>query len=253
MQLSKIRNQGWGEITMLVGARRVRCGLAQVALLAGVLTGCSDAAEDDSKASAGASASAEAAGDSGTAVKSGGTIGGAGSACELPVTFDIAQYWEAEAVETGADEEKAADGGSGSADPEKAELAQEIADALLHQGPVTAACEVDAKPAGNIGFLRIWTGKPGDDDARAVLEAFVTAEKNTSKAKYSSFKANGLSGVEVKYLFTSKLLEETKEESALAVTTKKGPVVIHLGGMDTEEHRQMLPAYELAKRTLRVG
>lgn len=238
---------------MLVGARRVRCGLAQVALLAGVLTGCSEAAKDDSEASSGATATAEAASDGGTAVKSGGTIGGTGSACELPVTFDIAEYWEAEAIETGAAEDEAADGGSGTADPERAELAKEIADALLYQGPVTAACEVDAKPAGNIGFLRVWTGKPGNDDARAVLEAFVAAENNTSNAKYSSFKAGDVSGVEVKYLFTSKLLEETKEESALAVTTKKGPVVIHLGGMDTEEHRQMLPAYELAKRTLRVG
>ncbi|MGI5372870.1 lipoprotein [Streptomyces sp. CA-251387] len=237
---------------MLVGAGQVRRRLAQVALLAGMLTGCAGAAEGEAKPSASASASAGAASDSDTAVKTGGTIGAAGSACELPVTFDIAEYWEAEAVDAGEGKEKATDSGGGSADPEDNELAQEIADALLHQGPVTAACEVDAKPAGNIGFLRVWTGEPGSDDARGVLEAFVAAEKNTSKAKYSTFTAGGLSGVEVRYLYTSKLLEETKEESALAVTTEKGPVVIHLGGMDTEEHRQMLPAYELAKRTLRA-
>ncbi|MGW6907838.1 lipoprotein [Streptomyces sp. NPDC054940] len=238
---------------MLVGAGRARRRLAQAALLAGVLTGCSGAAEDDTKTSASASAAAEAGGASDTAVKSGGTIGAAGSACELPVTFDIAEDWEAEAIDNGAAEEKAADGADASADPAEAELAQEIADAILYQGPVAAACEVDAKPAGNIGFLRVWTGKPGDDDARAVLEAFVAAENNTSKAEYSPFKAGDVSGVEVKYLFTSELLEETKEETALAVTTEKGPVVIHLGGMDTEEHREMRPAYELAKRTLRIG
>ena len=45
----------------------------------------------------------------------------------------------------------------------------------------------------------------------------------------------------------------SKEQRALAVTTKRGPVVLHLGGLDTEEHRAMLPAYELAKRTLRAG
>lgn len=238
---------------MLVGAGQARRRLAQVALLAGVLTGCSGAAEDDTKTSASASAAADAGSESGTAVKSGGTLGPAGSACELPVTFDIAEDWEAEAIESGAAKEKVADGTDASANPEKAELAEAIADAILYQGPVAAACEVDAKPAGNIGFLRVWTGKPGKDDARAVLEAFIAAEKNTSKVKYSNFKAGEISGVEVKYLFTSKLLEETKEESALAVTTKKGPVVIHLGGMDTEEHQEMLPAYELAKRTLRIS
>jgi hypothetical protein len=233
---------------MLVGAGQVWRRLAQVALLAGVLTGCSGAAEDDgTKTSASASASADAASDSDTAVKSGGTIGAAGSACELPVTFDIAKDWEAEAIDTGAGS------GAGSGGSEKDEPAQEIVDALLYQGPVAAACEVDAKPAGNIGFLRVWTGKPGDADARAVLEAFVAAENGASKEKYSTFKAGGLAGVEVKYLYTSELLEETKEESAIAVTTEKGPVVIHLGGLDTDEHRAMLPAYELAKRTLRTA
>ncbi|TXS52545.1 hypothetical protein EAO75_08475 [Streptomyces sp. uw30] len=232
---------------MLVGVGPVRRQLAQVALLAGVLTGCSGAAEGDAGPSSSASASADAASASDTAVKSGGTIGAAGSACPLPVTFDIAEDWKAKAIDAGT-----GDGGDSSADPDN-ELAQEIVDALLHQGPVTAACEVDAKPAGNIGFLRVWTGKPGDEDARAVLEAFVAAENGVSKAKYSAFEAGGVSGAEVKYLVTSKLLEETKEESALAVTTKRGPVVIHLGGMDTDEHREMLPAYELAKRTLRTG
>ncbi|MFJ8632277.1 lipoprotein [Streptomyces sp. NPDC093568] len=228
---------------MLVGAGKTRRRLAQAALLAGVLTGCSGAAEGDAKPSPSASASADG---SGPAVKSGGSVGAAGSACELPVTFDIAEDWKAEAVDAGTD------GGDGSAAPD-GELAQEVADALLHQGPVTAACEVDAKPAGNIGFLRVWTGEPADADARAVLEAFVKAEDGASKAKYSAFEAGGLKGVEVKYLFTSELLEETKEESALAVATKRGPVVIHLGGMDTDEHRAMLPAYELAKKTLRAS
>lgn len=242
---------------MLVGARQIRRRLAQVAVLAGVLSGCAGAAEDDTRASAsasasaGATASAEAAGDGGSAVKSGGTIGAAGSACELPVTFDIAQYWEAEAIDSGTEKDESA--GDGSADAEKDELAQKIADALLHQGTVTAACEVDAKPAGNIGFLRIWTGKPGSGDARGVLKAFLADETGVSKAKYSAFKAGGVAGAEVKYLVTSELMEETKEETALAVTTEKGPVVIHLGGLDSEEHRAMLPAYELAKKTLRVS
>jgi hypothetical protein len=119
---------------------------------------------------------------------------------------------------------------------------------------VTAACEIDAKPAGHIGFLRVWTGQPGDADARSVLRAFVAAEDNVSKEKYRDVKTGGgVAGVEVEYLYTSKLLDETKKERALAVTTPDGPVVLHLGGMDTEEHEAMLPAYELAKRTLRAA
>ncbi|MEU5097035.1 lipoprotein [Streptomyces sp. NPDC020996] len=213
--------------------------LVNAALLAGVLTGCSEAPPDDAQASANASADAKSA-----VAVSGGSIGAAGSACGLPVTFDIAEGWKAEAVDAEAAPEKA--GGSGSG------IGGELADAVLHQGPVTVACEVDAKPAGHIGYLRVWTGDPGEDDARAVLEAFVAAEDGASRAKYRTFRTGGLTGAEVEYLYTSELLDETKRERALAVTTSGGPVVLHLGGMDTEEHEAMLPAYELAKRTLRA-
>jgi hypothetical protein len=223
---------------MLVGAGNTRRGLAHVALLTAVLTGCAEGSDEGPSTSA--SATAAAGGKSGKVAESGGTIGKPGSACELPVTFDIAADWKAKSI----DAETAGDG---------SDLAEELADALLHQGPVTGACEVDAKPAGHIGFLRVWTGKPGKDDARTVLEAFVAAEDNTSKPKYTTFKSGGLDGVEVEYLFTSKLLEETKKERALAVTTASGPVVLHLGGLDTEEHEDMLPAFELAKQTLRTA
>ncbi|MGW7402797.1 lipoprotein [Streptomyces sp. NPDC054833] len=222
----------------------VRGGLAPVLLLAGVLAGCGESPKEDPKASATARAEGTT-GASGAAAKSGGTIGAAGSACELPVTFAVAKGWKAKAVDSGA-----ASGSSGGSDNE---LAEDVADALLHQGPVTAACEIDAKPAGNIGFLRVWTGSPTDADARTVLRDFVAAEDNTSKEKYRTFKAGDLSGVEVEYLYTSKLLDEVKKERALAVSTPDGPVVLHLGGLDTEEHEAMLPAYELAKRTLRVA
>ncbi|MFG2468424.1 lipoprotein [Streptomyces canus] len=210
---------------MLVGAGNTWLRMAHVALLAGVLTGCSEAAEgDDSKASARPSATAETSAPHDTAATSGGSIGAAGSACELPVTFDIAKSWKAEAVE-----------------------------APLSQGPVSLACEIDAKPAGNIGFLRVWAGKSGDADTRTVLEAFVAAEDGVTKEKYRTFTSGGVSGVEVEYLYSSELLDETKKESAFAVTTADGPVVVHLGGLDTEEHEEMLPAYELARRTLRTA
>ncbi|WP_328752592.1 lipoprotein [Streptomyces sp. NBC_00285] len=212
---------------MPVGAGNTWRGMAHVALLAGVLTGCSEASEgDDTKASGRPSATAETSGKdskNGKAAVTGGTIGAAGSACELPVRFDIAKSWTAEAVE-----------------------------APLRQGPVSLACEIDAKPAGNIGFLRVWTGTSGDADAdaRTVLEAFVAAEDGADKARYRSFRSGELHGVEVEYLYAGELLDEKKEESAFAVVTADGPVVVHLGGLDTEEHEEMLPAYQLAERTL---
>ncbi|MFE0516243.1 lipoprotein [Streptomyces sp. NPDC058964] len=228
---------------MRITTGTVRGGLAPVLLLAGMLTGCAQSPDDDSKTPA----TAHATGAGGSAARSGGTLGAAGSACELPVTFDIARDWKAKAVDTGAS--KGSSGSSGS----DGGLAGELADALLHQGPVTMACEIDAKPAGNIGFLRVWTGSPGNADARSVLRSFVAAEDNTSNEKYRTFRTGGVSGVEVEYLYTSKLLDEKKTESAFAVSTPDGPVVVHLGGMDTEEHEEMLPAFELAKRTLRVA
>ncbi|WP_371661684.1 lipoprotein [Streptomyces sp. NBC_00280] len=208
---------------MLVGAGNRRHGLVQVTLLVaalGALAGCAETADEGSKPDAPASASATAAG---TIAKSGGSIGAAGSACELPVTFDMAEDWTAEAV-----------------------------DEPPSQGPVALVCEVDAKPAGHIGFLRVWTGDPGNDDARAVLEAFMADEENASKARYSTFTTGGVAGVEVEYAYQSEFDDAPKTERALAVTTPRGSVVVHLGGLDTEEHEAMLPAFELAKRTLKA-
>lgn len=214
--------------------------VAVVALLGGMLTACSGASgpAEGAASAAGASATATSGATKGAAaVRSGGSVGARGSACELPVTFDVAADWKARAVDRPAGDSPAA---------------EEATDALLRQGPVTAVCEIDAKPAGHIGFLRVWTGAPDAGDARTVLRAFVAAEGSVSREKYRPFGAGGLEGVEVEYLRTGELLDEPKQERALAVGTSQGPVVLHLGGLDTEEHRRMLPAYELAKRTLRA-
>ncbi|MFF7265370.1 lipoprotein [Streptomyces sp. NPDC008159] len=219
--------------------------LAQVVVLAGLLAGCSQPTEGDGakpSASAGGAAGSAGSGKGDDVAASGGSVGAAGSACELPVAFDTAKNWKAEAVDTATEE-----GGD--------EVAAELAEALLHQGPFTAACEIDAKPAGNIGFIRVWTGEAGAGagDARALLKEFVKAEGDTGKAKYSDFSSDsGVTGAEVEYLYTSEALEETKKERAFLTVTAEGPVVVHLGGLDTGEHEDMLPAYELARRTLRA-
>ncbi|MGW2516914.1 lipoprotein [Streptomyces sp. NPDC001617] len=62
-----------------------------------MLTGCAEASEETTPASA--AAAADPSGGGTQVAERGGTIGAAGSACELPVTFAIAEVWTAEAVE----------------------------------------------------------------------------------------------------------------------------------------------------------
>ncbi|MFE0648797.1 lipoprotein [Streptomyces sp. NPDC059534] len=163
-------------------------------------------------------------------VKAAAALGGPGTACALPVSFALAEKWKPEAID----------------DPENPDFA-----ALMRQGPATVRCEVDAKPAGHVGYLRVWTAAKGP--ARAALEGFVKAEKGASKTAYRETKAGALPATEVTYTVYDKLMEESKEERAFAVSTPKGTVIVHLGGLDTDEHRAMLPAYELARTTLKLS
>ncbi|MEU1072826.1 MULTISPECIES: lipoprotein [unclassified Streptomyces] len=208
-------------------------GAAVTALAAVLLTGCGGEKESSGRPTAsptgGSSTGSQKA--SGAPVAEGRTtVGAAGSACRLPVSFSTADNWKAKAFTLDGTE----------------------FDALAKQGPFTMACEIDAKPAGNIGFLRAWTSDLKGGTPRAALEAFVRAEKNARKATYTEIKAGSLPAAEVVYETYSELMEESKQEHALAVTTAGGAVVLHLGGIDSDEHKEMLPAYELAKRSLRV-
>lgn len=143
---------------------------------------------------------------SGKVAESAGTVGGTGSACALPVAFDVA-----------------------------------------------LVCELDATPTVAIGFLRVSAGQPGSGDARTVPRAFVTAEGDTDRAVYRTFGSGGLSGVRVDCVHRVRLLGERTKEPALAVVTPRGPVVPHLGGLDSAEHDEMRPAFELAQATLRTA
>ncbi|WP_406061756.1 lipoprotein [Streptomyces sp. NBC_01077] len=194
-----------------------------------LLTGCGEP-EPVPEVTQGARPTAPTADASGAApVKAGGTVGGPGSACALPVSFGLAEKWKPNAI----------------SDPENPEFA-----ALTRQGPAVARCEVDAKPAGHVGYLRVWTA--GKGPARTALEGFVKAEQNTSEVGYKESASGAGPVTEVTYTVYNKVMEESKEERAFAVATPKGTVIVHLGGLDTAEYRAMLPAYELARTTLKV-
>ncbi|MZG00794.1 hypothetical protein GTW62_00745 [Streptomyces sp. SID5614] len=233
---------------MTRGTGRGRVLAAVTAAAAMTLAGCSSSAgegtEDGGSApvpAVSSSAPAKAAEKAGTdtaeaegveVAAKGGRLGGAGSACELPVTFDLAARWKPKAIELEPD--------------------SVLAD-LAEQGTVKMVCEIDAKPAGNIGFLRVWRGEASEDDPQAVLKAFVEDDPNASEAAYTQVKAGALAAAEVGYTVHSELMDESKQERAFAVITPDGPVVVHLGGLDSDEHTAMLPAFELAKRSLKLG
>lgn len=198
----------------------------------GALTGCSSDSGDDNKSHKG-----DKSGKGGVKVAAAsGELGGRDTACALPVRFSLAKSWKPEAVKELA-----------GADPE-------LGSTLLSQGPVTLVCEIDAKPAGHIGFLRVWTGDKGKAAAgtepRQLLKAFMAEEKGVRDAQYSDVKAGDLPAAEISYILDNPDLDESKRERALAVVTPKGGVVLHLGGLDSGEHDAMLPAYELAKQTM---
>ncbi|MFJ3545308.1 lipoprotein [Streptomyces rubiginosohelvolus] len=235
-------------MTRGTGRGRVPAALAAVTAAAAMtLAGCSSSAgtgtEDggsapvpavsgSAPAKAAEKAGAEEAGAEAAVAAKGGRLGGAGSACELPVTFDLAARWKPKAIELEPD--------------------SVLAD-LAEQGTVKMVCEIDAKPAGNIGFLRVWRGEASEDDPQAVLKAFVEDDPNASEAAYTQVKAGALAAAEVGYTVHSELMDESKQERAFAVITPDGPVVVHLGGLDSDEHTAMLPAFELAKRSLTLG
>ncbi|MFD5061950.1 lipoprotein [Streptomyces sp. NPDC058394] len=212
-----VRNSVRGTVTAVLAAVSV------------AVTGCTSSAQDDGGNGGKAAPKPRAAAEN--AMK-GGSVGGSGSACALPVTFDLAASWKPEAVQLGEDE---------------------AVNELARQGPVTLVCEIDAKPAGSIGFLRVWTGDRTDRTPRQVLEAFLADEPNAGKITYTDTEAGTLPATEVGYTVSSELPDGPRKKRAFAVSTPRGPVVVHLGGLDSEEYEEMLPAYELAKRTVRLG
>ncbi|MEV6163117.1 lipoprotein [Streptomyces sp. NPDC052052] len=217
--------------------RRPVRGMVPAALLAAfVLVGCAsesryaDVGEDTGASGEKPAQKTEAAGK--TAAKA-GSVGAPGSACPMPVSFDLAASWKPKAAHVDKD--------------------SEIGAALGVQGGAVLICEIDAKPTGNIGYLRVWQGEKSDGTPRRALERFAADEDGAEKFTYTEIKAGDLTATEVDYTVYSELLDERKKERAFAVSTPDGPVVVHLGGMDTEEHEAMLPAYELAKKSVRLG
>ncbi|MFI1828490.1 lipoprotein [Streptomyces sp. NPDC020412] len=208
-------------------ARRI-AGLATLPLALALLSGCGTEAEPSGKAAPSSASGTESAAATGPVH----SVGAKGGPCPLPVTLDAPADWKVAPVK----------------------LEGEAGAAIGVQGTVTLACELDARPSGATGFLRVWTGSLPGENPRAALEAFVTdvPDEKREQVVYREVKAGALPAVEVTYLGTSAVTEETEKERALAVGTPSGVVVIAVDAMDDAEHDAVLPAYERAKQSVRT-
>jgi hypothetical protein len=153
---------------------------------------------------------------------------GTATACALPVTVPLADKWLAKPVGT--------NGG--------------LPAALVRQGESTLACEIDAKPAGQVGFLRIWIAKRGATDPRPVVEAFLAADRGLTDVAFRDVKAGGMKATEATFRRESPMEAGGKRERALAVAAPTGVAVLALSGLNSEQYDAMLPAYVLARRDM---
>ncbi|MEU4553048.1 lipoprotein [Micromonospora violae] len=159
----------------------------------------------------------------------GGTTGGTGSPCPVPVSFPLADGWTAKAIE-----------------PPKGELAELVGEALTKRGGTTVRCEVDGRSAGG-GFLRIWAADTPTIAPRAALEGFAAGGGETiSGQQVRDLRAGGFDATEMTWLATSALAEEESRNWALAVQSAGQTLVFAVNEGLITERTDVLPAYRLA-------
>ena len=142
-------------------------------------------------------------------------VGGADTACPLPVAMDLPDKWKPIKLDPG----------------------------LFRQGGLDALCEIDAKPAGSIGFLRVFAGPA--TEPRKALETFVAAQKGPRDVQYRETSVGKGSGAEATWTE-----EETGRRRAFAMSTPLKTIVMTAGSIDDSEYEQLLPAFLLAKQSL---
>lgn len=149
------------------------------------------------------------------AAASAGKVGASDSACPLPVIIDLPDKWKPVHIDEGE----------------------------FRQADLSNVCEIDAKPAGSIGFLRVWIGPA--TEPRAALESFVGVQKNARDPQYRDTAVGKGSGAEATWVDP-----ESGRHRAFAVSTPLRTIIISAGTIDDEEYLAMLPALLLAKETL---
>jgi hypothetical protein len=188
-------------------------GLGLVALL---IAGCGSAepAKDNGSGSATGKGSAPWHDETRPAAAA-GKLGGADTACPLPVAVDLPDKWRPVRIQGGD----------------------------FHQGGLDALCEVDAKPAGAIGFIRVFVGSAAEP--RKALESYLADQRTAHDVQYRDTSVGQGSGAEATWVD-----DETGRKRAFAMSTPLKTIVFSVGGIDDDEYQNMLPAFLLAKQSL---
>ncbi len=191
---------------------------ASLMILVVTLSGCSGGDDED---------------DDGVEVA--GAIGGADSTCPMPVTFDRARGWVPERIVDTDDK------------------GETVLDDLLTPGPFHVVCELESPV--NVGYLRVYVGpqRLASQDPERLLRTFVKEFDEGVELTFSTSESDdGLAVTEVAYVEVREVLEERVKRRAFLVVGKDGVVVVHVGGLDDEEHAGMLPTFELTRDSVRA-
>jgi hypothetical protein len=148
----------------------------------------------------------------------GGTIGGPGGDCPLPVTMSVAEKWKPRSVPAGI---------------------YDIDGARL-------ACEIDAKPADHVGFLRVYV-TPNAAAPRSVLAKFLADAKSATEDQYRDVAP----GVELTYVSTTD--GDSVRRRVYAVPAPGHTVAVVLDAFDSDEYDDMVPAFLLAEHTIKAS
>lgn len=222
--------------------RRLPAVLATLALLAAA--GCGTAEDSsDAGSSTGSAAVGEPWYDEISPADANGAAGGADGPCPLPVTFPVAEDWQANAVEL---DPATAD------DPE---LAAEILAELGTRGGATLRCEVDGRGEG-AGFLRVWVWSTGQDlTPRVALDAFLadTSTEQATEAQFRDVTVGDLTGVEATWVSHNELIDEVHRSWAVAVSANGQALLFTVNEGLIAEAPDVLPAYRLAVQGLRTA
>ena len=172
--------------------------------------------------SAGATAGPSSEGTVGTpwadpaAGASGGKVG-PGTDCPVGLRFDIPAKWKAS---------------------DSSAMGMAVADTL------ELVCEIDGKPAGVIGFIRIFADADATTDLHTIGANFVAGwAKDAGDVEFRDSKVGSLNGLEIRYLADGHI------NRAFVVRPSTATFVVHWGGLDNDEHTAGLPAYILARTT----
>jgi hypothetical protein len=140
---------------------------------------------------------------------------GPGTACPGSFAFDVADKWK---------------------------LAGDFPEQLFAVGTFDVVCELDAKPAGVLGIMRVFASTEATDDLKKELEAFIGEyDSKVTDPKFRDVTVGGATAVEVSY--------GTPEHMARAFALKRATTtfVVQWGGVDDDEHTAGLPGYVLAR------